>query len=43
MAMRVQSSTGSINASWRLESGGGNTDQPGQDMIRVSAEKAEHE
>jgi hypothetical protein len=31
------------NASWRLESGGGDTDQPGHDMIRVSAETAEHE
>jgi hypothetical protein len=43
MAMRVKSSTGSFNASWRLESGSGNTDQPNQDMIRVSAEKVEHE
>ena len=43
MAERVKSSKGSCNASWRRESGGGNTDQPDADRIRVSAEKAEHE
>jgi hypothetical protein len=43
MAIRVKCPAGSINASWRLESGGGDTDQPGHDMIRVSAETAEHE
>lgn len=43
MANRVQGSTGSWNASWRRESGGGNTDQPEADTFRVSAEKAEHE
>ena len=43
MAERVKSSKGSGNARWRRESGGGNTDQPEADRIRVSAEKAEHE
>jgi hypothetical protein len=43
MADRVKGSTGSGNARWRRESGGGNTDQPDADHIRVSAEKAEHE
>ena len=42
-ANRVQGSTGSWNARWRRESGGGNTDQPETDNFRVSAEKAEHE
>jgi hypothetical protein len=42
-ANRVQSSTGSRNARWRRESGGGNTDPPEADNLRVSAEKAEHE
>ena len=42
-ANRVQSSTGSFNARWRRESGGGNTDPPEGDLLRVSAEKAEHE
>ena len=39
----MRGSTGSWNARWRRESGGGNTDQPDGDNIRVSAEKAEHE
>ena len=43
MADRVKGSTGSGNARWRRESGGGNTDQPETDNLRVSAEKAEHE
>lgn len=43
MAERVKGSTGSCNASWRRESGGGNTDRPDADRIRVSAKKAEHE
>jgi len=38
MADRVQSSTGSINARWRRESGGGNTDQPESDTFRGFAE-----
>ena len=42
-ANRVQSSTGSFNARWRRESGGGNTDPPEGHSLRVSAEKAEHE
>lgn len=28
---------------WRRESDGGNTDQPGRDNLRGSAEKADHE
>lgn len=32
-----------VTQHWRRESGGGNTDQPDADNIRVSAEKAEHE
>jgi hypothetical protein len=42
-AIRVQSSTGSWNVCWRRESGGGNTDRPEADNLRVSAQKAEHE
>ena len=42
-ANRVKSSSGSWNARWRRESGGGDTDQPEGDCLRVSAEKAEHE
>jgi len=38
MANRVQSSTGSINARWRRESGGGNTDRPESDTFRGFAE-----
>jgi hypothetical protein len=40
---KVEGPNGSLNASWRRESGGGNTDQPNADSIRVSEEKAEHE
>jgi hypothetical protein len=43
MANRVQSSTGSCNVRWRREPGGGNTDPPEADKLRVSAEKAERE
>ena len=43
MANRVKSSSGSFNASWRQESGCGDTDQPDADNIRVSAKNAEHE
>jgi len=43
MANRVKSSTGSFNARWRRESGGGNTDQPEADNLRGSAEKADRE
>ena len=43
MANRVKGSTGSCNARWRREPGGGNTDQPEADHLRVSAEKAERE
>ena len=39
-ANRVQGSTGSINARWRRESGGGDTDQPEADNLRGSAEKS---
>lgn len=38
MANRVQSSTGSDNARWRRESGGGNTDQPESDTFRGFAD-----
>jgi len=41
MANRVQSSTGSINARWRRESDGGDTDQPEEDNFRGFAEKSE--
>ena len=41
---RVKSSTGSGNARWRREPGGGNTDSPEVDPLRVSAgKKAERE
>jgi len=43
MANRVKSSSGSFNARWRRESGCGDTDQPDEDIIRVSAKNAEHE
>jgi hypothetical protein len=43
MANRVKGSTGSWNVRWRRESGGGNTDQPEVDNLRVSVEKTEHE
>lgn len=39
MAKRVQS-PGSINARWRRESDGGDTDQPESDTFRGSAEKS---
>ena len=40
MANRVKSSTGSFNARWRREPGGGNTDPPEADNLRGSAEKS---
>ena len=43
MAIRVQGPSGSDNARWRRESGGGNTDPPEADSLRVSAQKAERE
>jgi hypothetical protein len=43
MAIRVQGPSGSSNARWRRESGGGNTDPPEADRLRGSAEKADHE
>ena len=43
MAIRVQGPLGSWNARWRGEPGGGNTDRPEADNLRVSAETAEHE
>jgi len=43
MANRVKSSTGSFNARWRREPGGGNTDRPEADNLRGSAEKADRE
>ncbi len=39
----MQGSTGSINARWRREPGGGNTDPPETDNLRVSVENAERE
>ena len=43
-ANRVKRSTGSGNARWRREPGGGNTDPPEIDPLRVSArKKAERE
>ena len=36
---RVKSSTGSGNARWRREPGGGNTDPPKADNLRVSVER----
>ena len=39
----MQGSTGSINAGWRREPGGGNTDLPELDQLRGSAEKADRE
>ena len=44
MASRVQSSSGFNNVCWRRESSGGNTEKPGRDNLRDSAdEKADHE
>ena len=40
MANRVKGSTGSFNARWRREPGGGNTDRPEADNLRGSAEKS---
>jgi len=40
---RVQGSRGSINARWRRESGGGNTDRPEADNLRGSAQTADRE
>ena len=42
-AIRVQCSSGSRNARWRGEPGGGNTDLPERDTLRGSAEKADRE
>ena len=42
-ANRVKSSTGSRNACWRREPGGGNTDPPEPDKLRGSAENADRE
>ena len=39
----MQSSTGSFNARWRREPGGGNTDLPESDHLRGSAENADRE
>ena len=39
----MKSSTGSCNASWRREPGGGDTDPPEADNPRVSAQNAERE
>ena len=39
----MQGSTGSINARWRREPGGGNTDLPEADNFRGSAETADRE
>ena len=40
---RVQGSTGSINARWRREFPGGDTEEPEADTFRGSAEKADRE
>ena len=42
-ANRVQGSTGSFNARWRREPGGGDTDQPEADNFRGSAQNADRE
>ena len=39
----MQGSIGSINARWRREPDGGNTDPPEADDLRGSAEKADRE
>ena len=39
----MQGPTGSRNVCWRREPPGGNTEEPGADNLRVSAEKAERE
>ena len=43
MANRVQGSTGSFNARWRREPGGGDTDQQEADNLRGSAQNADRE
>jgi hypothetical protein len=43
MAIRVQGPLGPCNTCWRREPGGGNTDPPERDTLRVSAETAERE
>ena len=43
MANRVKSSSGSGNARWRREPGGGNTDRPETDYFRGSAKNADRE
>lgn len=40
---RVQGSTGSMNARWRREFPGGDTEEPEADTFRGSAEKADRE
>lgn len=40
---RVQGSKGSLNARWRREPGGGDTDQPEADNFRGSAQTADRE
>jgi len=40
MAIRVQGPSGSDNARWRRESGGGNTDLPEGVCLRGSADKS---
>jgi len=42
-ANRVKCSTGSRNARWRREPPGGNTEEPGSDHLRGSAENADRE
>ena len=42
-ANRVKCSTGSRNARWRREPPGGDTEEPGSDPLRGSAEKADRE
>src|SRR5687767_10155700 len=43
LADRVENSLGSFNAGWRREFPGGNTEEPREDIARVSAENAERE
>ena len=43
MAVRVQGPSGSDNARWRREPGGGNTDLPERNTLRGSAKKADRE
>ena len=43
LAIRVQDPSGSCNACWRREPGGGNTDPPEADNLRVSTQTVERE